>query len=106
MPNNHEQAEARLYRQRRTLCNNVDTRGKYIEKIKRLKNEGYIERVPPDDPLKPGRVWFLPYFATTQEKFRVVYDGFAEFQNQAINAEILPGPDLLAVPLFDVITCC
>ena len=26
-----------------------------------------------------------------------------EFQNQSINAEILPGPDLL-VPLFDVIT--
>ena len=63
------------------LCINVDTRGKYIEKIKRLKNEGYIERVPPDDLLKPGWVWFLPHFATKQEKFRIVYGGSAECQN-------------------------
>ena len=59
--------------------------------------------MPPDDPLKPGRVFFLPHFATKQEKFRVVYDGSVEFQNQSNNAEILPDSDLL-VSLFEVIT--
>ena len=104
MPNNSEQAVARLYHQRRMLCKNSDARGKYMEKIKRLKDEGYIERVHPDNYQIPGRVWFLPHFATKQEKFRVVYDGSAEFQNQSINAEIFHESDLL-VPLFDVITC-
>ena len=38
-----------------------------------------------------------------QEKFRVVYDGSAKFEQHLINAEFFSSPDLL-VPLFDVIT--
>ena len=85
------------------FCNNAEVKNKYIEKIKRLKDEGYIERVPSDDPLIPGKVWFSPHFSTRQDKFRVVYDGSAEFHNRSINAEILPDPDLLVL-LFDIIT--
>ena len=96
MPHNRQQAETSLYRQRRMLCNNAEMRGKYIEKIKQLKDEGYIKRVPSDHPLKPGRMCFLPHFSTKQDKLRIVYDGSAEFQNQSINTEILPGPDLLS----------
>ena len=59
--------------------------------------------MPSDDPLKLGKVWYLPHFSMKQDKFRVVYDSSAEFQNKSINNEILSGPDLL-VPLLDVIT--
>ena len=70
-----------------------------MEKIKRLRDIGYIEKVHPDNYRILGRVWFLPHFATKQEKFLVVCDGSAEFEQQSINAEIFPVPDLL-VPLF------
>ena len=68
-----------------------------------MKEEGYIERVPSNEIVKPGKVWYLPHFPTKQDKFRVVYDGSAEFQNKSINNETFRGPDLL-VPLFNVIT--
>ena len=102
MPDNFIQAESCLFRQRRILSKNLDARQKYVEKIKRFKDEGYIEEVHPANHKTPGRVWFLPHFATQQEKFCVVYDGSVEFEQYSINAEIFAGPDLL-VPLFDVI---
>ena len=103
MPDNFVQAESCLFRQRRNLSKNSDARQTCMEKIKRLRDEGYIEKVHPDNHKMPGPVWFFPHFAMQQEKFRVVYDGSAEFEQHYINAKIFAGPDLL-VPLFDVIT--
>ena len=45
MQNNRQHAELRLYQQRRMLCKNAEVKSKYIEKIKCLKDEGYIECV-------------------------------------------------------------
>ena len=44
MPNYRQQADSRFYQQRRMLCKNAEVKHKYIEKIKRLKEEGYIEQ--------------------------------------------------------------
>ena len=52
--------------------------------------------------MKSGNVWYLPHFIMQQAKFRVVYDGYAEFHRNSINQETLTGPDLLE-PLLYVI---
>ena len=103
MPDNYKQAAARLEQQRRNLCKDEQLKTKYVEKIKRLREEGYIEPVPSNETVKPGRVWYLPHFSTKQNKFCVVYDGAAKFHERAINNEILSGTDLLVL-LFNVIT--
>ena len=63
----------------------------------------YIEKVKQNDPGVVGGTWYLPHFATSQAKLRVVYDGAKKFQGTLINDHILPGPDLLQ-SLFNVIT--
>ena len=94
MPDNYEQAVTRLAQQHRVLCNDEQLKTKYIEKIKRLEDEGYIVTVPAHEVAQTGIVWYLPHFSTKQSNFRVVYDGAAEFHDKTINNEILPGPDL------------
>ena len=64
MPDTFVQAESRLFRQRHSLSKNSDARRKYVEKIERLRDEGYIEKVHPENYQIPGRAWFLPHFAT------------------------------------------
>ena len=48
-------------------------------------------------------VWYLPHFATSQAKFRVVYYGAAQYLGTSINDHILPGSDLLT-SLFNVLS--
>jgi hypothetical protein len=103
MPNNFGNALRRLRTQQKALKGCADLKQKYIEKIQRLKSEGYIEAVPKEEINKPDGVWYLPHFSTKQSKFRVVYDGSAGYKGKVINDEIFSGPDLM-VPLFDVIT--
>ena len=55
----------------------------------------YIEKVEINDYEQTDGVWYLPYFATSQAKFRIVYDGTAQFNGTSINDHTLPGPDLL-----------
>ena len=87
MPDNFVQAESRLFHQRRSLSKNSDTRRKYVEKIERLRDQRYIEKVHPENYQIPCQVRFLPHFATQQEKFRVVYDGSA-FSNTFSNGKV------------------
>ena len=69
----------------------------------RLKTQGYIEKVDPEENTTSGNMWYLPHFITQQSKFRVVYDGSVEFRGRLINQETLTGPDLLE-PLLYVIS--
>ena len=57
-----------------------------------MKTQGYIEKVDPEDVTTSGKVWYLPHFATQHAKFRVVYDGSAEFRGRSINQETLTEP--------------
>ena len=66
-----------------------------MKKIARLKTQGYIAKVNPDEPTISGQVWYLPHFAMQQAKFRVVYYGSAEFRGCSIT-----GPDLLELLLY------
>ena len=47
----------------------IDLAPKYIEKIKRLKEQGYIECVGLLEEGNAGNVWYLPHFSTQQAKF-------------------------------------
>ena len=49
-----------------------------------------------------GNVWYLPHFPT-QARFRVVYDGFAQYYGRSINQDTHTGPDIL-VPFLNVLT--
>ena len=85
MPDNYDQAATRLDQQCRNLQKNEQLKMKYVEKIRRLEEQGYIETVPLNEIVKPGKVWYLPHFSTKQNKFRVIYDGAAEFLERVIN---------------------
>ena len=67
MPDNYQQAAARLTQQRFNLCKNEQLKSKYIEKMKRVKEEGCIEPVLLNDIANPGGVCYLPHFFTTQD---------------------------------------
>ena len=69
LPDNIIQAENRIKRQRETLKCKSDLIPKYCKKIKRLKTQGYIEKVNPDETPVSGQVWYLPHFLTQQAKF-------------------------------------
>ena len=68
-----------------TLKRKSDLIPKCQEKIKRLKTQGYIEKVNPDETPVSGHVWYLHHFSTQQAKFWVVYDGSAEFRGKSID---------------------
>ena len=57
MPNNYQQAAARLNQQCRILCKNEELKIKYIEKINRLKEEEYFDPLPSKEIVNPGKVW-------------------------------------------------
>ena len=48
-----------------------------LETFRELIDEKWI--VPMDRNATSGKVWYVPFFVTKQEKARVVYDGAATF---------------------------
>ena len=56
MSDNLVQAQYLLFCKRRNLSKKSDARQKYVEKIKRLSDEGYIEKVHLENYKIPGRV--------------------------------------------------
>ena len=55
------------------------------------------------EDLSDNGCWYLPFFATKQDKPRVVFDGAAKFQGSALNDAVLSGVNLLN-NLVDVLT--
>ena len=59
----------------------------------------HVEPVPESElaPSKPGKTWYVPVFAVTQErknKTRLVFDSSAVYCDTSLNKELLQGPDI------------
>ena len=95
VPDNFWSAKKRLENQRKTFINDANRANQYIEKMKRLKEMNYIEKVDSTGCAHMSGVWYLPHFTTSQANFCVVYDGDAQYLGTLINNHILLGSDLL-----------
>ena len=94
LPNNIKLAAERLASLRNKALKQSDVCDFFVDSMCELKSNDYIEPVH-DSGGKPGHVWYLPYFVTSQAKKRIVYDGKSKFHVVCVNDAILSGPDLL-----------
>lgn len=59
--------------------------------------KGHVEKVPEDQLLDEGQVWYIPPYAVYHPRLktiRVVFDCAASFKATSLNNELLQGPDL------------
>ena len=64
------------------------------ETFEEMISDGWIETV--DEKLvHDNGCWYLPFFVTSQEKSKVVFDGAASFKGASLNDAVLPGSNLL-----------
>ena len=92
LPSNFQLATKRLSSLRQRMLKNPEHMQAVAETMSMLKQQGYII---PADPHFQGKKNYLPYFLTSQDKPRIVYDGSATVDGRCINDCILSGPDLL-----------
>ena len=92
LPSNFQLATKRLSSLRQRMLKNPQHMQAVAETMSTLKQQGYII---PADPHFQGKKNYLPYFLTSQDKPRIVYDGSATVDGRCINDCILSGPDLL-----------
>jgi hypothetical protein len=97
VPNNMMVAMSRL----KSLQINLAKRGltrQYSDEIDKLCEKGYAEKIPSDDVITSGKVWYLPHQAVVSDKkpgkLRVVYDCSSKYLGQSLNDKCLQGPDL------------
>ena len=100
LPNNFALAKDRAIALRRKALKQEDFYKFLVETMQNLKSNGYIEKA--NKFSDSGREWYLPYFITSQDKKRIVYDGKSEYQGVCVNDVIMSGPNLLN-PLVHVL---
>ena len=67
----------------------------FVQQHKKLNiSEGWIENVE-GKLVHDNGCWYLPFFVTSQEKSRVVFDGAASFKGASLNDAVLLGSNLL-----------
>ena len=93
LPNNFEYVLERTNAVRCSALKNVTLKQILLETFRELIDEKWI--VPVDRNATMGKVWYLPFFVTKQEKARVVYDGAATFRGKCLNQAVLAGTNLL-----------
>ena len=69
LPDNIIQASNGLNQQCESLKVNLLLPQNIVKKIKRLKNQGYIEKVDPEVTPISGQVWYLSHFSMHPAKF-------------------------------------
>ena len=93
LPNNFDYALERTKAVRSSALKNDTLKQTLLETFRELIDEQWI--VPVDRNATTGKVWYLPFFVTKQEKARVVYDGAATFRGKCLNQAVLAGTNLL-----------
>ena len=93
LPNNFDYALERTKAVRSSALKNDTLKQTLLETFRELIDEKWI--VPVDRNATTGKVWYLPFFVTKQEKARVVYDGAATFRGKCLNQAVLAGTNLL-----------
>jgi hypothetical protein len=95
LPNNKQMALARL-RNTLTSLNKRGIRDAYNDGIMNLVSQGYAE--PVNDETKAEIEWYLPHHVVLSEKkpdkFRIVFDCAARFDDCSLNDSCFAGPDL------------
>ena len=97
--NNRKQALARLEGlERHPFMQTLENRKRYQDIIKQHLDEGFIEKVPPED-LGRRDAFYLAHFPVLRPdkcttKIRIVFDGRQRYYNKALNDAVHKGPNL------------
>ena len=91
LPNNRQVAEKRLNCLRKRFNEEPDLFQQYKDRMNGYEDQGYTRKVPED--AYSDKVWYIPHHATTQSKFRIVFDCAAKFKNSSLTEQLLKGPD-------------
>ena len=83
LPNNRQVAEKRLNCLRKRFDEESDLFQLCKDRMNEYEDQGYIRKVPEDS--YSVKVWYIPHHATTQSKFRIVFDCAAKFKNSSLN---------------------
>ena len=95
MKNNYAQAKTALLRLKKKLESQPEVKEKYCQKIQAAISKDHIEKIP-DDPDEDSKMkYFIPYFNTSQAKFRVVYNAAREYHEISLNGMVVRGPIFL-----------
>ena len=95
-PDNRKMALKRLRSLKRGFDRDPGLKSAYVTAMEETLAEGYIERVPEEEDVEEGMIWYVPHHAVThprKKKIRVVYDCSAEHENTSLNSRLLQGPD-------------
>lgn len=98
MPDNSEYARRRFLGFEKKMECDPNLRREAHAIITTYLEKEYIKRVE-DAHTSPG--WYLPIFAVTGKKTRLVIDAAATFKGYSLNNQLLAGPDLNE-PLWDI----
>ena len=94
LPNNRKLAERRLDCLKGKLERDSELFNNYKTKVNEYIDLGYAEQVTESlQSPHTGEVWYIPHHATTQNKFRIVFDCAARYNNTSLNDNLLKGPD-------------
>ena len=98
LPNNRPQAQSRAEWQKKKMLRNEKYHQDYVQFVEGLIKKGFAYRVPEDEVIPQGPVFYLPHHAVYHprkpDKIRVVFDASAKYQNVSLNDVLLQGPDL------------
>ena len=98
LPNNRTLALKRLGGLKRKLITDQNYRTDYVTFMDNLLENGYAEKVPPDETPAHGSIWYIPHHAVyhaKKHKIRVVFDCSAEYKGESLNHHLLQGPDMI-----------
>ena len=94
LPNNRHIAEKRLSRLGKKLKKEPEFFSTYARKMNVYEELGYVGKVPEDSMNSHSRkVCYASHHATTQSKFRIVFDCAAKFKNTSLNEQLFKGAD-------------
>ncbi|KRZ48027.1 hypothetical protein T02_431 [Trichinella nativa] len=95
LPNNYKQALDRLIQTEQSLRRNPTKVQLYNNGMKEYLENEFVEEVN-DVQGRPGGTWYLPHHTVLRSstKYRIVFDGSAQFRNDSLNRQLDPGPPL------------
>ncbi|XP_064641264.1 uncharacterized protein LOC135496077 [Lineus longissimus] len=98
LPENRQMAVNRLNHLKHKMVKNPQFRKDYTAFMQDMLDQGHAEPIPVTSKGTTGQVWYVPHHGVYNPqkpgKICVVYDCSAEFKGEALNRQLLQGPDL------------
>ena len=97
LPNNRNDAVRRMYhlKKRFDSPNGKDNKEEYIKFMKDMIDNGYAEKAPDDDNLKPGMTFYINHHGTRhpkKKKLRIVFNCSQEYSGESLNKYLIQRP--------------